>query len=64
MCGVRCTTYCRYCKGGKAEFCQDLVTYRFRAGGMAMHHPSLPHASMHNTTADRWRRVIILRCAL
>ena len=47
--------------GGKAEFSHDLVTYRFKAGGMAMHHPSLPHASMHNTTPHRWRRIIILR---
>jgi len=51
----------QYCSGGRAEFCKDLVTYRFKAGTMAMHHPSLPHASMHNTTTDRWRRIIILR---
>ena len=24
----------QYCKGGRAEFCQDLVTYRLRAGTM------------------------------
>eukprot|EP00041_Stephanoeca_diplocostata_P009296 m.143000 g.143000 ORF g.143000 m.143000 type:complete len:302 (+) comp17682_c0_seq5:405-1310(+) len=31
------------------------------AGGMEIHHPSLPHGSDPNYSSDSWRRVIIMR---
>ena len=35
--------------------------YKMKAGGLAMHHPLLPHSSPANTSTRRRRRVIILR---
>merc|ERR1712032_131765 len=45
----------------REEFARDTITYKLKAGDMAMHHPASPHCSMPNTTKDRWRRIIILR---
>jgi hypothetical protein len=31
------------------------------AGGLEVHHPSLPHRSPPNTSSARWRRVLVCR---
>ena len=46
--GIATTTYTPY-------------QYTMKAGGLAMHHPLLPHSSPANTSTSRRRRVIILR---
>ena len=51
-----------YCpEGGRAEWESGTVQYRLKAGDCAMHHPSVPHRSLPNASADAWRRIIILR---
>ena len=35
--------------------------YRLKAGQMAMHDVMIPHSSVANTDANRWRRVIVIR---
>jgi len=42
------------------EFEKDKVTYNFKAGQAAFHHPKLPHASFENSTSNP-RRVVCLR---
>merc|ERR1712147_177800 len=37
----------------REEFTHGTVTYKLKAGDMAMHHPASPQCSMPNTTKDR-----------
>ena len=34
----------------RVQFVRDVITYKLKAGDMAMHHPSSPHCSMPNTS--------------
>jgi len=40
---------------------QQQVEYRLKAGEAGMHHVLIPHSSPPNLSADRWRRVLVIR---
>ncbi|MDA0660376.1 MAG: phytanoyl-CoA dioxygenase family protein [Planctomycetota bacterium] len=44
-----------------ADIAEREVEYRLKAGEAAMHHVLIPHRSPPNRSADRWRRVVVLR---